>query len=192
MPGDDALRHRGQRRIDAQWRPPLDCFVARASRNDTRSSRDVFRPIVVHATNLLPPNKKGGGAPIGAMAPHHRMRRRALISFSACGGGWEGARPPFGAPPRHSPGRSQPWLASDPRFLRITESLAPTGGTLSPVSVLASPSGPVVAPDGRGPSRPGAVGETARGHRTRSTFRIASRKRPSLSEYRYLSGDQCQ
>jgi hypothetical protein len=33
-------------------------------------------------------------------------------------------------------------------------------------------------------SRPGAVCETARGHRTRPTFRIASRKRPSMSEIR--------
>ncbi len=70
--------------------------------------------------------------------------------------------------------------APDPRFLRPGSfGCYP----LSPVSSLPSTSETGRSAGRSGTqSRPGAVCETARGHRTRSTFRIASRKRPSTSE----------
>ena len=75
--------------------------------------------------------------------------------------------------------------APDPRFLRPGSfGCYP----LSPVSSLPSTSETGRSAGRSGTqSRPGAVCETARGHRTRSTFRIASRKRPSLNERRLLS-----
>jgi hypothetical protein len=68
--------------------------------------------------------------------------------------------------------------APGPRFL---ESPDPNGRTLSGTSA-ASSSRAGHAPADRFPSRPSPVCKTARGRRTRSTFRIASRKRPSPSE----------
>ena len=74
------------------------------------------------------------------------------------------SRSPFGAPPRHSPGRTHPPLAQlqFPRFLR--PDLA--GVTRFDLSrVYRAPRRPVVMPAERWPSRPGAVCETARRRR---------------------------
>jgi hypothetical protein len=70
--------------------------------------------------------------------------------------------------------------APDPRFLRPGHvGCYP----LRPVSSLPSTSETGRSAGRSGTqSRPGAVCETARGHRPRPTFRIASRKRPSMSE----------
>ena len=86
------------------------------------------------------------------------------------------SRSPFGAPPRHSPGRTHPPLAQlqFPRFLRPG---------LAGVTRFACLELPSSSETGRhagravAQSRPGAVCETARGHRTRS----ASRSHPECA-----------
>jgi hypothetical protein len=136
-----------------------------------------IRVIPIKATNLLPPNKKGGGAPIGAIQPSSapsRVRQRADRRAPA----FRRSTAALARPVATSIGS-----APDPRFLR-------PGSfgryPLSPVSSLPSTSETGRSAGRSGTqSRPGTVCETARGHRTRSTFGIASRKHPSPSEVFY-------
>jgi len=97
-------------------------------------------------------------------------------------------RSPSGAPPRLSPKTSRPWLGPVPRFME-----APTGMTVR------LPGSELLADRRRGrpggfPNRPNAVCETARGRRSRSTFRIASGTCPWTSERRgfYWTRRCCQ
>jgi hypothetical protein len=110
--------------------------------------------------------------------PPGGVTARAFLSFSLPrlrGRVREGARSPFGASPRLSPS-SQAWLSPVPRFMA-----APTDHSVR------HPGSQLLADLRRGrpgefPNRPHAVCETAPGHRSRSTFRIASGKRPWMSE----------
>jgi hypothetical protein len=137
-------------------------------------------------TNLLPPRMKGGGAPIGAIQPRSapsRVRQRADRRAPA----FRRSTAALATPVATSIGS-----APDPRFLRPG---CFGRYPLPPVSSLPSTSETGRSAGRSGTqSRPGAVCETARGHRTRSTFRIASRKRPSLNEYPpYINtSDACQ
>ena len=93
--------------------------------------------------------KKGGGAPIGApsmSASHDRM-----LPFDRCAAAaLIASRSPFGAPPRHSPGRTHPPLAQlqFPRFLR-PDLAGVTRFNLS--RVYRAPQRPVVVPAERWP-----------------------------------------
>jgi hypothetical protein len=181
--------------------PPLDCFVAEPVIGSATSGRTRwllamtsspvlatrFAPeLLFTPTNLLPPNKKGGGALIGAIQPSSAPSGAAACPYlfllprlrGRLGGGAPAFRRSIAALAR--PVATSIGSAPDPRFLR-------PGSfgryPLSPVSSLPSTSETGRSAGRSGTqSRPGAVCETARGHRTRSTFRIASRKRPSLSE----------
>ena len=154
--------------------PPPPLSRGRMKRASSFSRCIRIRVIPSKATNLLPPNKKGGGAPIGAIQPSSapsRVRQRADRRAPA----FRRSTAALATPVATSIGS-----APDPRFLR-------PGSfgryPLSPVSSLPSTSETGRSAGRSGTqSRPGAVCETARGHRTRSTFRIASRKRPSPSK----------
>ena len=113
---------------------------------------------------FLPPTK-GGGAPIGA--PSMSAQRRQVCAnsctlFCCAAAAHIVSRSPFGAPPRHSPGRTHPPLAElqFPRFLRPGS----TGVARCRLSrSFTEPLGdrPPCRRSG-GPSRPGAVCETVR------------------------------
>ena len=158
-----------------------------------------------NGTKALPPNKaKGGGAPVGAsssmsathvrvLPPEHasaavarHTRRRYRLKVLR-------ARSPNGAPLAVLAAQINATAQPRPRFGRTggcrvlpTPSNAPTAMHLAHRSLCRQV---------RCPGRPGAVCETARRNRTRPTFRIASRKRPSLSEIecrRTQRWDNCQ
>ena len=99
-------------------------------------------------TKNVPP-RKGGGAPIGA--PSMSAFRRSNVAIrSLRGSGSVASRSPFGAPPWHSPGRTNPPLAQlqFPRFLRPDL----TGVTRFDLSrVYRAPRRPVVVPAERWP-----------------------------------------
>ena len=67
--------------------------------------------------------KEGGEAPKGACQPLPLARRRVLVSFLSRlrGEGREGARPPFGAPPRHSPPATTPMAQPQNRVSRRSQ-----------------------------------------------------------------------
>jgi hypothetical protein len=87
--------------------------VKRAIAFSRRASRPSFAART-KATDVSPPNKKGGGAPEGAnrmsrttrtdVATCPRFGRGARHGRSACANRPLRARSPFGAPPRRSPG----------------------------------------------------------------------------------------
>ena len=117
-----------------------------------RSRDAASRPSFAHNFKKHLP-AKGGGAPAGAsirLPRSNEARPRPVFPSSpACGGGLRRGRPPFGAPPRHSPrflGSARP----GPRFL---ESPDPNGRTLSGTSA-ASTSQSGHAPDGTMPKPP--------------------------------------
>ena len=179
---------------------PLDCFVAEPVIGPATSGRTRWllamtsspvlatrlRPSCCSRPRIFASNKKGGGAPIGAIQPSSAPSGTAACPYlfllprlrGRLGGGAPAFRRSIAALAR--PVATSIGSAPDPRFLR-------PGSfgryPLSPVSSLPSTSETGRSAGRSGTqSRPGAVCETARGHRTRSTFRIASRKRPSPSK----------
>ena len=132
------------------------------------------------------PDKEGGGAPRGAS--NQCRTAHPGVAARTCRGAARALRRPLAF--RRStaalavPDASSIGSAPVPAFPETRP-----GGRypLSPVSSLPSSSetgrraGRAVAQ-----SRPGAVCETARGHRTRSTFRIASGTCPRESELKYF------
>ena len=98
------------------------------------------------------PPLKGGGAPIGApsMSAHRRQVYAMCAPHPLRGSGSVASRSPFGAPPRHSPGRTHPPLAQL-QFLRfLRPDLA--GVTRFDLSrVYRAPRGPVIVPVERWP-----------------------------------------
>ena len=135
--------------------------------------------------------------------------RRVPLSLSPlplAGEGREGARSPIGVPPRLLPQRANATAQlqirtswdlvgrSDPKASnnRVRKTVRSFSGRypLLPVPVQRGLSRrPVVMPAGRSfPKPPGCgVYRSARGHRTRSAFgSTLGRRRPSLSEIRYL------
>ena len=119
-------------------------------------SRDAHRARVLpsHCTKALPNasrQKKGGGAPIGALSWSRATPTNVAIrSRFGRGSGLSGDRSPFGAPPRRSPGRTHPASAQlqFPRFLR-PGALGVTRCNLS--RVYRAPRRPVVVPVERWP-----------------------------------------
>ena len=141
-------------------------------------------------TKASRPNKRGGGAPVGA--PWYPLRTagvaacfrgfaaRAVLFFpSACAGGSARGRARLAALHRGSRRGFYPSAQSGLALHGRGQPIRAPGSQL-----LADPPIPVRLGGGPGefPNRPNAVCETAPGHRTRSTFRIASGKRPSKSE----------
>ena len=135
-----------------------------------------------------PPNKRrGGGAPKDAGGRYRGSRQqaeRACLKRSS---------------------RRALLLGSALAFRRSTAVLAEilssaqSGPALHGSDDMRYPGSQLLADLRRGrpgefPNRPNTVCETAPGHRARSTFRIASGKRPSVSErgLLYWTGDNCQ
>jgi hypothetical protein len=131
--------------------------------------------------------KKGGGAPEGA----NRIGRTTRTDVATCPRHGRGARhgrsaytnhplrarSPFGAPPRLWPRFLGLGFRLQARFPGTRQFAGVTRPRLSQSSGSTPRAGRNTGGhDAR--SRPGAVCETARGYRPRSTFRIASRKRP--------------
>jgi hypothetical protein len=117
--------------------------------------------------------KRNADKRIVSMMPHHRMR---LAS--------SGTRSPVGVPPRLWLRRTNATTQLRARFLGRD-----SGGRYPPssVPVQRAPRRPVVMPAGRvARSGPGAECKSARGHRTRSTPGLASRRASSMSEIRRL------
>jgi hypothetical protein len=172
---------------ELQWSPSP--AIAGAERKAIAFSRRASHPSLAartKATDVSPPNKKGGGAPEGA----NRMGRTTRTDVATCPRHGRGARhersaytnrplrarSPFGAPPRLWSGFHPPDSAPG----QASWDAGPAGVTRPRLS-QSSGSTPRTGHSTGGhdaQNRPGAVCETARGYRTRSTFRIASRKRP--------------
>jgi hypothetical protein len=129
-------------------------FCAEAEKQDhsrDAASHPSFGNHDAHEEKELPP-KKGGGAPIGApsMSAHCRQARELAQLICCAAAALIAGRSPFGAPPRHSPGRTHPPLAQlqFPRFLRPEL----TGVTRFALSrVYRAPRRPVVMPAERWP-----------------------------------------
>jgi hypothetical protein len=130
--------------------------------------------------------KEGSGAPIGAS---DQCGRPVLCFLSVAGedsgGGTarasSGTRSPFGAPQRRLQQRANAATQPRPRFTRAggRERYPRRQSRLSQ-----APGAPVVMPGGTIPEPPESGLRIRPRNRTRSTFRIASRKRPLLSEIR--------
>jgi hypothetical protein len=125
----------------------------------------------IRATRLRKRRKRNVDRRIVSMMPHQRMR---LAS--------SGTRSPVGVPPRLWLRRTNATTQLRARFLGRD-----SGGRYPPSSVPVQRASrrPVVMPAGRvARSGPGAECKSARGHRTRSTPGLASRRCPSMSEIR--------
>jgi hypothetical protein len=123
-----------------------------------------------HESFCLPNKKKGGGAPIGAPC----IGRTTLADVAACkcsgrGSGPSGDRSPLGAPRRHLPRKSMPWLSPGRASCR-RENAGVTRIITSACS--GAPRTPVVMPEGTIPGPPGSgVTSPARRNRTRPVSR---------------------
>jgi len=119
------------------------------------------------------------------IAAHTDKRRRLSMLRRGCAP--IGARPPSGATPRLSPGRTHPPLAQlqFPRFLRPDL----TGVTRFGLSqVYRAPRGPVVMPVERWPgAAPERVASPRGGTALAPLPKVPSRRRPSMSEISRLS-----
>ena len=109
-------------------------------------------------------------------------RMPSTVRTSQCGSVLSGGRSPSGAPPRRSPGRTHPASAQlqFPRFLKpgcIGRYPLPPVSSLPRSAETGRSAGRAVAR-----SRPGADCKSARGLRSRSVFRCASRTRPSREQ----------
>ncbi len=181
---------RKRERRDPVSIPPLSRQRAEAIQASS-FSRCASRPSFAartKATDVSPPNKiKGGGAPEGAnrigrttrtdVATCPRLGRGARHGRSAHTNHPLRARSPLGAPPRLWPWFLGLGFRLQARFPGTRLFAGVTRAFLSQSSGSTPRTGRNTGGhDAR--SRPGAVCETARGNRTRSTFRIASRKRP--------------
>jgi hypothetical protein len=115
--------------------------------------------------------------PRGRRSAERRMP--STVRTLQCGSVLSGGRSPSGAPPRRSPGRTHPASAQlqFPRFLKpgcIGRYPLPPVSSLPRSAETGRSAGRAVAR-----SRPGADCKSARGLRSRSVFRCASRTRPS-------------
>ena len=140
--------------------PPPPCFAwspsprcARWRTKQTRSRGALLRPSYAHhhyaiSKRFAPSNKKGGEAPKGAIQPLAAQHRQALPPIDARGAAARitEARPPSGASPRHSPGRTHPALAQPQNPVSRHLELAGILPAYILASVKRAPRRPVLVP----------------------------------------------
>ena len=140
------------------WSPSPASLRYAVADKQNRSRGALMRPSFAHHHHAIPkkirPQQiKGGEAPKGAIQPLAAQHRQALppIDARARLRAITEARPPSGASPRHSPGRTHPALAQPQN--RVSRHLELAG--VLPAYILASvkraPRRPVVLPVDRCP-----------------------------------------
>jgi len=154
--------------------PPRRTGLLRFARNDAIETRprDASAPELCHAIPTNGPPDEGRrsaerrsvfGAASADAAARHTDRCCHLTALRA--------RAPPGAPPRHLPRKSMPWLSPG----RVSWDLRKSGITRHPLSQSSeAPRRPVVMRPTRCPGPPGsAVTSPARGNRTRPVSRLS-------------------